>query len=609
MKKAGVILIFILLFSLAFVIADTNSSTTSTSSTTLLANQSKLDKGYTCLEAKVDGKCSTLSIPEISFIILSNPSDDITSECKTALLAKKDSAACWPSGSCKIKETALAVLALNNLGEDTDASQEWLLSKNKTAEDIVWYLEQDSNNATQCKITYSGSDYSVTVGDNKKFSADAGSCLVRTPSAFWLQVSTSCYDKEFAVSCDKDFISTLLYRYVNLPTIYVSSDTKSSPALGTTSLKINARCFGTSSCDYEGSLWASIALLKTGNSIENFLPYLIALSEVNKRYLPNSFIYSVTGFDDYGTRLVQEQRLGNYWEAESSANGKFYDTALGILALKQSSSENVNKAKLWLEFSQDSSGCWKSSSEIKDTAIILWAITDRAASSGGTAHTTTCSEGNFFCIPSSDCPSNEQLGNYYCSGLSSVCCKTENLKTCEEYSGVSCSSGKICDGNERKASDNANCCLGTCEDIEPEEDPCEAAGNFCKSSCSENQESVQEDCSGGLVCCKNKVAKDSNLWIWLLIIAILIVLGIIIYILRHKIQLFWFNRKNKVKQEPSKPQPPFQPRPGFPPLRGGRPMPAPVKQPIPSRPVPIRPPIKPSGKQDETFKKLKDMSK
>jgi hypothetical protein len=631
MKKVGVlVLLFIFLFSLTFVFAQnctissdcstnqtcsnstcvTSSTSTTATSSTLEANLSQLEKGYSCLDTKAKGKCSTLSVSEISFILLSNPSSDLTSQCKDALMTKKSSNNCWPSASCTIKDTALAVLALDNLGEDTSAYESWLLSKNRTPTDIIWYLEEDSLNNTQCKITYSGNDNTINIGDNKKIDSDAGSCLTRAQSNFWLQVSSSCYDKEFAVSCNQNFISTLLYKHESSPTIYVSSDTKSAPALGTVTLNIKAKCFGLSSCDYEGSLWATLALLKTDNDIQPFIPYIVALGDVNKKYLPNSFIYMATNYPDYATRLIQEQRTGNNWEADSSQYGKYYDTALGLLALRDSVASQVNQAKLWLGYSQDSaSGCWKSQNELRDTAIILWAITSRTGPIVSTA-TTTCAEANFFCIPQQECLASDRLPNYYCPGINPVCCKNENIKTCKEYSGQECTQGKVCSGSERKSSDTNYCCLAEC--IVPEEtgNECENNNYFCKDSCAVNQETISYACSGGQTCCKPKTPSPSYLWLWILI-GILVVLAIIAFLFRDKIRLWWFNFRNKVKKDNSKPGPggPGMPpqRPGFPPLRPmpGRPMAQ--GRPMLQRPMPTQ--SRPQRKEDDTFKKLREMSK
>jgi hypothetical protein len=602
MKKIGVfVLCFALLLSLCFVIADTNSTNSTISTTaTLQQNQSKIDNAYSCLESKVRGKCSTLSTQEISLSILAVPSSDVLNECKTALESKKDSQNCWPSGNCNIKDTAFAILALNSVGADTSAAETWLLSKTHTPTDLTWFLEQDSNEATKCIFSYSGSDYTVNVGDTKKISSSAGPCLSLAQSSFWLQVASNCYDNQFSVSCDKQFVSTLLYKYTNSPTIYVSSDTKSAAGFGSVSLKIGAKCFSSSStCDYEASLWATMALLKTQHDVSAFIPYVIALSDSQPKYFPEAFIYILTNTPDYGTQLVSQQKLGNYWEADSSANGKFYDTAVALQALKQSSSQQVINAKDWLLFSQDTSGCWISNNLVRDTAMSIWALTTRTPNIVGT--TTYCSDASYFCIPSTDCPSSEKA-NYFCSGLSSTCCQSEHLKPCSDLGQV-CSSGQVCSGNSQRASDTDSCCIGNCQ-IPSQTAECENQGYSCRTSCLDTQEGVSYSCNSGQVCCRTKT-QSSSWWIWFIIILIILVIAAIAFVMRDKIKLWWFNFRNKVKKEKPSNSPP-SPR-GQMPLR-----PYPVRRPIPMQ-MPVKKTqsqvTKPQQKTDDIFKKLRELGK
>jgi len=119
-----------------------------------------------------------------------------------------------------------------------------------------------------------------------------------------------------------------------------------------------------------------LALLKTGHDISEFIPYIISMAGSNKQYLPDAFIYTLTNYNDYATELIANQKLGNYWVADNSANDKFYDTSLALVSLGSSSSEQATKAKSWLLFSQGTNGCWQNS--VKDTAIALWALAGRA---------------------------------------------------------------------------------------------------------------------------------------------------------------------------------------------------------------------------------------
>jgi len=579
-----------------------SSSSATTSAVVSQQNKSKIEKGYSCLESKVTGKCSSLTIPEIAFTILSSPSSDVSTECESALNEKKSLDNCWPDGNCNVKDTALAILALNNLGEKTTDAENWLLSQNKTAKDLIWYLQQDSNEASACTISYDSGTYPINVGTNKKIDSSAGSCLSLTSSSFWLQVSPNCFNKEFLISCDKNFISTLLYQHQNSNIVYVLSDTQSAAAFGTVNLNINAQCLSTSSnCNYEENVWAVLALQKTGHNVKEFMPYVIALSDSNKQYLPDAFSYMITNNDDYGKKLLQEQKVGNYWQADSTQYNKFYDTAIALISLRQSSSDQAVKARDWLLFSQGSEGCWQDS--IRDTSIVLWALSGKSSRSGKTS-VTYCDEANFFCIAKSSCPESDKLTNYFCSGLSTICCKNENLKSCSDLSGKICSSGQTCSAQTKKASDTASCCVGSCNEAKIASE-CEKQGFICKTSCSDTQEKASYTCDSG-ICCKTKAAPtSSSTWIWILVIGIIIILAVILFLLRDRLRL-WLFKAGKGSKQPA-PQssggPGFPPRPGFPPIRRQQP-PMPIRRMMPQ-------PARFGGDRimDDTFKKLKDMTK
>ncbi|MBU2576777.1 MAG: hypothetical protein KKF50_03575 [Nanoarchaeota archaeon] len=635
MKKTGVFIFLLLVFSLvplAFAAegdacdslsdcdsgetcqnSECTSSSTSSSTTTAQQDPNKIVAGYDCLEEKA-ADCSGLTTQEIAYTILATP-DNIFDECVKVLEDRKSSDN-WGN----VRDTALAILALDHAGKDTEASELWLLSQVRTPTELIWYLEQDSNEAVTCNIGYQTNDYSISIGENKKIDVNAGSCLTRAQSNFWLEVNPSCYDEEFNIECDKNFIATLLYKNKNSPTIYPIEGTESSPAFGSIKLKVNSKCFGTTSCEYEATAWATQALLEKGYNVDEFIPYIIAMAESNKQYLPYAFIYMSTNYEDYASQLIADQRLGNYWEAPSSAYNKFYDTSLALISLGSSSSaEQITKARDWLLFSQGANGCWQNS--VRDTAIVLWALEGRAGKNSGGSGVNYCSAAGYFCIPKTDCvPSSNDVGNnFFCASLSDTCCMAESLKSCTDYGGSECDSGEVCSGNTRKATDTTSCCTGTCIE-RSDTTPCEDYFYTCKDSCSDNQESADYDCDGVQVCCKTKSVTTkgggSTWWIWVLIILILAVLGAIGWVKREELKLFWFKMRSKFKKDKGKdssspasfqgPRPGMPPRPGFPPVRR---MPQRIMSQGRGAPPQGRRYDRRDARMSDTFKKLQDMSR
>jgi hypothetical protein len=567
------------------------------------------DLAFECLEEKA-GDCTGLTTQELALTILATP-ENIFDDCVEELQDRKSS-----NNWGNVRDTSLAILALEHAGEDTEASEEWLLSQSRTPTRLIWYLQQDSDGATECHIGYQTNDYTVNIGENKKIDSNAGSCLTRAQSNFWLQVSTTCYNEEISIQCDKDFIATLLYKNADSNVIYPLEGTDSAPALGTIDLKVNSKCFGTTSCEYEATAWATLALLETGHSIEEYIPYVIAMGGSNGQYLPNAFSYMTTNYDDYATKLIASQKIGNYWEAASSAYNRYYDTSLALVATGSSSSEQIAKAKEWMFFSQGSNGCWQNS--IRDTAIALWALEGRSGrSSNGGGSVTYCTQADYFCIPSAECTGAQDVGDsYFCPSLSNTCCTTENLQECSAYGGSECTSEEICVGNERKATDTIECCTGTCEE-RPQTTECESNYFYCKESCSSSQEEASYSCSGSGICCKPSEPKEkgSTWWIWLLIILTLLVLGAIGYIYRDKLKLLWFQMISKFKKDKGGkkgassggPRPGIPPRPGFPPVRRmtQRPSPRPGQRPTSGK----RSYDRRDKAMSETFSKLRNMSK
>jgi hypothetical protein len=582
-------------------------ATTQTNSLTTNSDTPNLDKAISCLSSKLKTDCSgATTIQEISLSILA--STNVTSQC-VSKLKTYDKGNCFGSTSqCSIRDTALAILALSHVNEGTTKYTDWLKTQTTVATDLIWYLEQDSNSATTCNANYNSQQYPFETSVNKKLSSSAGDCLSLTSSNYWFLVSPSCYDTNFSVVCNSDFLITLMYQQPNSNTYYVLSDTKFSSANQPVNFKIKSQCFGSNNyCNYEDTAWAAMALDRTGNDIATFIPYLVATSEINSQYLPNAFLNMLVDYSEYGTKLISQQTL-NYWEADGTLYNKYYDTALALVSLSNSNQQQVLTARNWLlNSAQDADGCWNSDN-VRDTAIAIWALGRGRTFQLPTSPTiTSCESSNGFCVPYSSCvPQSERLSMYSCpNGEINVCCKNQ-LPTCTAQGGKVCEAGKVCDGAEGPSKDSDKCCLsGYCK-TEVIQSECEIAGGSCRSSCSSTQENISASCDSSLaICCKTKSTpkkEDSGslLWLWILI-GILIVLLIIAILYREKIKIWIYKQKKSFKEE--NPQPPRQPitnsrgPPHYPP-RG----PMPIQQ--ARRPLPQT-----SREPDDVFKKLKDISK
>ena len=625
----------ILLLSMSFILAA--NSTTTTSATTSTAG---FDKGYTCLKDLINSKpLSELNLETTAFSILAMGYDStLQSKLKGQIDSLKDTAFdCWPKGSCNLRDTSLVFLAYNHIGANTDKIKNWLLNQTAPTTDLIWYLQIDTNEQSSCKITYEGSTKTVVVGADKKISGSAGPCFITASSGYyWLEVRNTCYDKEFKISCDKTFLTSTLYRgksNVN-PIIYVSALTQTREQEESTTEKIQSICFKQAgTCNYEGSLWASFALANDVSLRDKVLPYLTTMASLNDRVFPSTFLYYLTGYDEYFNDINNKQNIKGFWQITDSSK-KYFDTALALLSIYgRSASEQTQKAMEYLldPSVQGEDGCWHGGN-VRDTAFILYSAAQKSARYSGTGDVLRCTDtSSYSCTTAPKCTEDLNgtlLGsNYYCAAGLTCCNKKEAGLTCSQKDGIKCSFGQECSGGDMSsASDTSLCCLGGACKNEIVAYGCDGASYTCReNSCNDNeQEDTTSTCADGGVCCeiKQDTTSGPNYFLIILLI-ILIILLIVAIIKRNELKIWIFKMKSKFSKSPSnsnQSRPPYSPTGMRPPMRPmgmpPRPMMPPGMSPRPMapglRPNQIPPPGRPYPKDKElaeTLERLKRMGK
>lgn len=605
MKKrvVGILLVFIVLFSF-FVIAQSNETNDAVDSG-VVGEEKSIEKAYRCLENQIDKKDS-LALEESVFSVLAMGSNNKLD--KSISDEKSSESECWPSSGCNIKNTAQVLLAYERVGKSTDEIEKWLLLKEMNAKDLIWYLETDITNheASACTIKYGSEDRGYNIKEDMTLDGNPGSCLGISYGGYWLKVKDSCLDSEFVVSCDKEFVTALAYQRVSGGTVYVSSNAQSGASLGTTNVKVNSKCFGIGNkCDYEGTLWAALALNEIGYDISAYIPYLLALSENNGKFFPDSFLHILTGGEDQYRQVIQKQNEKGYWDIAGGEN-RFYDTSLGMLSLRASYPSDIDSTKNYLLSAQTNEGCWNNNN-IRDTGFILYSGWYRGVNQGGGGGgTTSCVDFGFYCGNRFKC-AGDLLNNYDCSdsGVGLECCSEPFEKdSCSEIGGEICGADEKCSKQIESSSDGA-CCTGTCE-VKVVENECRInVGGVCRSDCNDDEDRKNEICpDSGDVCC---VEKDSpapsegiSLWIWILIILILLVILGIVF--RNKIRVWVWKRKGKARVG-GVPRPPRGPPSG---LMAARPAPRFGSQ-MARRPSGNASPK--DKEMEETMRKLREMGK
>ena len=603
--KKGVLLIIALL-CISLVLAQDELANSQNDSSDL--SKQKIDKAYQCLTDKVQGKCGSLSLEEQIFSTLAI--GECANEVTSAMIGDH-----WETSSgSKLKITSQAILALSKTSKDTKKSEDWLLSQTTSPEGVNWYLQIDSSETSSCNVIYDGTDHNLVLNEDKTLSGNTGQCLILSNDDFWLKVSPGCYDREFQITCDKDFKTSLFFKQTKSNVIHVSSDLHSAAANGKTSEKIESKCFMESAkCDYEGSLWASMILSSKGHDMSAFLPYLTTMAEENPRYFPQSFLYPLTGNTNYRNDLLIQQIDQKYWERTGD---KFYDTAVVLQSISDEPLEKQN-TKAWLLQIQDDQGCWQGN--IRNTAFLLSSIWPTYVESTQ----SECESSGYYCGSESTCAGNI-LSDYICPGIQVCCDSLPVIKTCSEQGGSICASGETCQGGTSVTASNKSageiCCVqGTCA-VQKTLNDCEIAGGTCRTACSSGETSADYPCDFvGDFCCfesnGGKSNKQSYWWIWfLLILIILTALGIIF---KDKLRPFWYKLVSKFKKSGGSPAPsrPGPRPPGAPGLIPSRPNQI-MRRTMP-RPQPIRrprPPIRPKPQNnpsdlDKVLGKLKSMGK
>jgi len=648
-KELILLLVFALVFSAASVNAQTN------------ASQEKINLAYNWLANAVSTWPSSTEDNSLALLALSYD-DRLASSGKSELLSKSNANECWPP-ICKIKPTALAILALNNLKENMETADSWLLAQQKSFTDTeaVWYLQIDSEESANCSINYDGKSYLTSLDKNKKLSASAGNCLALTSENYWLSVSKSneCLDKTYSVTCNNDFITSIFYAKGG--TLYIPSETFSAVAGSSVDAKIQSVCLAESEqCSYEGTLWAAFALEKENKDAGMLVPYLLAQKDA--KFMPDALLYLATENSEYAEALITSQNSDGSWSAVNSPYSKVYDTALASLALKKYySTANVERAETWVLGQQNSDGSFGTLNKIRDTAIVLYAfwpkevpVSRNECENQGYSCKSFCSSGEEeetsysgsclagvccnlaggeTCEVLSDCSKSECDGEIVKDefGRTGTCeyakeitcydgfdnddnglidnddpsCRSEKL--CDELAGTECISSEICQGGEMKITiDTDYCCVdGVC--AQGLETCTEQGGNICSSEQSCSKFIKASDTS---FCCSKECGKKGSL-LWLIILLIAAIAAVL-YLL-YKKGIIKFGGKPK----PSRPGPGFPPSypATFPPAGIAKPQPAVQqiqKQPFGlfRRPLSIKP-RKKTGKEDEleaAFRELKRIS-
>ncbi len=276
--------------------------------------------------------------------------------------SQKNQAGCWPGASCRVKDTAFAVLALKSVGADVSDAESWLYeASSAVALDGSWLLQVKTQDSGTCTLKYRkrGSQTetirSIAVeagrfpGCNNRTWLDIGGCVdstaLNTPS---LLLDVECPGLGQAI-ISLVFRSGQQYHVI-----------KTIPST-TGAITVPNACFGLgyrSACNFEATAYAGWALSDDSGSLYLQNGY----DESN--IFHNAILALITANEGYKMDLKNNQ-------AQDGGFGGVFNTALAILALE--AGDEATKAKDWLKGRQLNDGSWGS---VLYTGFALYALAD-----------------------------------------------------------------------------------------------------------------------------------------------------------------------------------------------------------------------------------------
>jgi hypothetical protein len=366
---------------------------------------------------------------------------------------------------------------------------------------MAWYfqLTQRPQENVRCFLKYDNSDYEFSIDENNTLGGNFGTCFSPTPDRYWLKLDNACTEKTFQVSCNDTILANFLFKRAN--DWYVIGQTEQAPPLEVLSINLSATyCISRGQgCNYESTLWTAYAFYLAGKqeTARTFMPYLVmkANETENKKFLPQAFLYKLTGRDSYADEIKALQGMDGLITAPGTSYGKYHDTSLAIIT-GSTSKANMTKIHDTLLKQQKTDGSWDcgaSCDTVRDTAMLLltvWpsfeyrseceqqgfrCVSNCSAvgiSEGYECFTGECCNMTFNCDMAYgtckiSCAANETQISYTCDS-NKKCCKSRAQARCSEINGSVCNSTQECVNSQGSiipfnvTPDSNLCCIGTC---------------------------------------------------------------------------------------------------------------------------------------------------
>ena len=417
---------------------------------------------------------------------LINYGDDVSAGISN-LKGKEDNDGCWPSGGCKVTDTALAALALHQAGQDVNKEVAWLQDKNGALNPALttgsWLIQVEAQGNGTCTLTYGANNQTKTFTVN-------GNKITPTSKTYWIDVEqdlqsglvSNKISEKVDVNCGNlqtGAIISLLYKTGN--NFYILEEYRQS---GT--LTINNGCYAAtksgSGCDYSSTMYASWALKEMNEELATraYLESQIPVSGI----LENAVVGRITGKPLYLDSLKSIQETTGGW-----SGGNVYATSFSIFALYLGPyQDQTTQGTNYLQRIVTADGHWGNNA--KDTSMALIALhgkdLEKAFVSGiietpeeNVNETIEICDNNIDddndslidcndsdCIGDINCPGAEHCNNgeldadeedVDCGGIDCASCITAESKGVVSEAQPACETDDDCDTDAGETCDNGEC--------------------------------------------------------------------------------------------------------------------------------------------------------
>lgn len=302
-------------------------------------NVYNINPGFDFIASKqnLDGSFNSISETALAALALKNIYPDKAEKAISYLINNQDSQGCYPRNNCNVKDTAFALLALNDFNQEITKTKNWLLDAQNNFNIGKWPLILNS-------------EYSRCAVNNKEYEI-----LNKT--------EINIENPNIIVNCTLTTKITLTHSYLgNIKTIYTAE-----AKLANINIE-NSGCFGKfyrSSCDYEST---GLAIYTLQESNEKMSAEWFEKNPSDVRTLDQALLYILKN-NDYSRNWLLNNIIvnKNAWPSASSSlsqNIDIYSSIFATLAIKEANQERYKKSLTFLEK--------HTTNDVLESALILY---------------------------------------------------------------------------------------------------------------------------------------------------------------------------------------------------------------------------------------------